>query len=218
MSCYEWERGTIVLPTAAWSHFRRAVIEKWNSEQDRLFDLAVTMRAEVEAAAKGKRGFNRSEWLRQRMRATQWGDNGESARSEDYDAVIRLLGLHGRHVDGKWITPTKTHAPKRKDLAILPVSKGARLELGEATIVLDDATHSVSWSVSENNHACDCARSLPMAEALFSMLGRVKWTRGSGGKIVGNDEYNRCRDEEGAGGNYVTAEFGPERVKTRRFS
>lgn len=214
MSKDEWEAGTIVIPTAVWPAFRRSLIEKWNEDQDRLFQLAVKMRAEVEAAAKGKRGFDRRAWLEQRMDARQWGDNGESARQRDCEEVVRLLGLlptcngpMGAY--GAWTTPTKTRAPKRKDLRVLPVSRGATLDLGEAAIKLDDEAHAVSWRVAENNHAVDCARSLPMAKALFGMLARVEWTRGSGGKIVGNDEYNSDSDYEGGGSNYVTAAYGP---------
>ena len=209
MSKYEWERGSIIIPTAVWSSFRRTIIEKWNAEQERLFKLAVEWRAKVDAAAKGKRNFDRVEWLRNAMNARCWGANGESAASEDCDAVLRLIGLSTKMVDGKWVTPSKTSAPKRKDLKILPVSRGATLPLGEATIKLDDETRTVHWSVGENNHACETARSLPIARALFRELDKVEWTRGSGGKIVGNDEYNRDNDEEGGGSNYVTGDYGP---------
>lgn len=209
MSRYEWEAGSIVLPATAWPAFRRDLIGRWNADQERILQLAVKMRAEVEAAAKGKRGFDRAAWLEQRMDARQWGDNGETERQRDCEEVRRLIGLQPTYVDGKWTAPTKTRAPKRKDLKILPVSRGATLDLGEATIRLDDQSRTVSWRVGENNHACDTARSLPMARVLFDMLSRVEWTRGSGGKIVGNDEYNRDSRDEGGGSNYVTAAYGP---------
>lgn len=215
MSKYEWERGTIIIPTSEWSAFRRSLIEKWNADQERLFTLATSMRTEVEAAAKGKRGFDRVEWLRKRMDAGQWGSDGESARSDDCEEVVQLLGLRPSRADGALInaSPLKARAPKRKDLRLMPVSRGGVLDLGEASIVLNDAEHSVTWSVGENNHACETARSLPMARELFAALNRVTWKRGSGGKIVGNDEYSRESDEEGGGGNYVTAEYGPDVVK-----
>lgn len=209
MSKYEWERGSIIIPAASWVAFRKGLIEAWNAEQQRVFALAVEMRAKVEAAAKGKRGFDRAAWLCGAMRAGQWGDNGESARDDDYHAVLVLLGLGGT-ADAK-----KTHAPKKKDLKILPTSRGARLVIGEADIGLVDETRTVHWSVGENNHACDTARSLPMARALFAALDRIEWTRGSGGKIIGNDEYHRDRDGEGGGGHYVTSEYGPHVKKQR---
>jgi hypothetical protein len=209
MSKSEWERGTITIPASDWAAFRRGLVEKWNADQERLFALAQTMRTTVETAAKGKRGFDRAAWLRDRMGAGHWGSNGESARSADCDEVLRLLGLDK--------SSTKTCAPKRKDLKLIPVSRGGAMHLDAATIVLDDATHSVTWAVSENNHACETARSLPMARALFAALDRVEWKRGSGGKIVGNDEYSRDSHEEGGSSNYVTAEYGPD-VKKRQAS
>jgi len=39
----------------------------------------------------------------------------------------------------------------------------------------------------------------------------VEWTRGSGGTIIGNDEYNQDSDAVGGGGNYVCYEFGPRK-------
>lgn len=209
MSKYESERGTIVIPAASWVAFRRTLIETWNAEQNRIFDLAVKIRGELAVAAKGKRGFDRAAWITDRLNGRCWGGDGESRASYDAEQVIRLLGLATRFEAGAYVKPEKDHAPKRKDLKILPVSRGATLSQDEGTIELDDATHSVTWTVSENNRACESARSMPVATKMFRLLSEIEWTRGSGGKIVGNDEYNRDSYGEGEGGNYVTAEYGP---------
>jgi hypothetical protein len=83
----------------------------------------------------------------------------------------------------------------------------------DGTIVLKPARHSVYWGVMENNHAREHARATKNAQALFSALGRIKWVRGSGGSIVGNDEYHRDDREIGGGGNYEVAYYGPPRKR-----
>ena len=79
---------------------------------------------------------------------------------------------------------------------------------GEAHIGFNVKSHTVVWSVSENNHAVDDARGSKEGRMFFQMLNCVNWTRGSGGVIIGNNEYNRDDYNEGGGGNYVTATYG----------
>lgn len=89
-----------------------------------------------------------------------------------------------------------------------------RIQCGESSISFDKRV--VVWSVPENNHAREHGRTHPLARVLFETLGSVRWTRGTGGDIVGNDEYNRDSRDEGGGGNYVLTRFGPEPTPRRR--
>ena len=83
-------------------------------------------------------------------------------------------------------------------------------------VSLDLKAKTASWDVDENNHACESARRTPIGRAFFRALGRITWTRGSGGTIVGNDEYNREGGGEGEGGHYVTGEYGAKAAKKRQ--
>ena len=105
----------------------------------------------------------------------------------------------------------KPHQPKRKDF---PLANGATKEFdaGEASITLVEEGRRVIWDVPENNHACEYARATFMGKALFEALRSVTWSRGSGGEIIGNDEYNQESRSDGGGSNYTKGYFGPPRA------
>lgn len=188
MSCYNWERGTIKIPTKEYSKLRKAVITEHNRLQDERFELALRCHAKVLAAKKGKRGFNAYHWA-------------NSADGIPWN-VIHLMFSHDPKTN-KW----KFHKPKKKGLDKKPLTKDALLSLGGSAIIFKDRT--VIWDVAENNRAVEDERAKPLAKFFFRKLDNITWTRGSGGKIVGNDEYNREADYEGGGGCYVTATYPP---------
>lgn len=84
---------------------------------------------------------------------------------------------------------------------------------GNSTIRTDADNTTVFWNVYEGNHACEEARKHETAKALFRALDRVVWTRGSGGDIVGNDEYNRDSCSLGGSGNYLVTRYGPQKKR-----
>lgn len=196
MSKYEWERGTLKIPAKEFSKLRKAVITEYNEHQDKLLLVALRNHAKILDAKKGKRNFNAYEFAQ--------SYNGLCLDHE----VLRLLFVYDRDA-GKY----KFRKPKKKDLDKKPVSKDCVLELGEASIEFDGKSRTVTWDVPENNHARERARKEPLAEFLFNRLNRITWTRGSGGTIVGNDEYNRDADYEGGGANYVTDEYSASTSK-----
>jgi hypothetical protein len=99
----------------------------------------------------------------------------------------------------------------------------ADLDLGESRMLSDfeiELNHdkrTVHWSVYEGNHACEEARRTPEARRLFKALDRIQWTRGSGGTIAGNDEYNQDCQDPGGGANYVVKYYGvPKKRRSYR--
>ena len=58
MSCYEWERGLIIIPTSQWAGFKKAIRDAVNSQIDKDFALATRVFEETLKAGKGKRKFN----------------------------------------------------------------------------------------------------------------------------------------------------------------
>lgn len=223
MSCYNWERGVIKLPSKEWPKFRKGLIEKWNEQQLEVLEKAQEAHLAATAAAKGRKGKARQPLVLKAVAAvcggsidgrgyfTSYGRRDWDGSYEDdsaslmWDAVKDLILVGSIHDE----TATKTKNPQKKDLAIWPVSKSCTLTIGEASVSFDNDARSVSWDVYENNHSVERARGHWYAKALFRALSRIEWTRGTGGKIIGNDEYNKDSDCEGGGGNYVTSSFGP---------
>ncbi len=211
MSCYEWERGSIVIPSKEWARFRSGLLKAWNEHQVRRLEDARDAHAIMLQAGKGKRGEGRVRAMDDALRRLcGCGGHDESWGNNRYKSLSQLLYAGG-----------KLQYPRKKDLSMKLISASkdttihARLDGTEAEVSFDNAKRTVHWYVSENNHAREHAHAHWFAKRLFAALNRIRWTRGSGGKIVGNDEYNRDSSYEGGGGNYVTMEFGPKQKGTR---
>ena len=188
MSCYEWEQGTIKLPTKVFAKFRREYINRYNGVQEDYLNTIKRYRERVLLLGKGKRGFNFEDVMLDMTEG--W---------TEYDTVKSLF-VEGRN---KPLMPTKkiVNFVTGKDNSF-------EVDRGSAGIGFNKKEHTVTWYVEENNHAIDDARATKEARIFFEMLGRVEFTRGSGGVIIGNNEYNRDDMCEGGGGNYVTGTYG----------
>ena len=192
MSCYEWERGTIRLPAQDYVAFRKNIIEAWNSRQLDLLNAASTSLPVIRSACARKRGWEAQD-IAEKNAANYWKDPHE------------LLALIMKREGDKLVFCS----PKKKDIGLKPISRACVLHLEDASISFVEEARSVTWSVQENNHAREHAREHPIARRFFAHLERINWVRGTGGVIVGNDEYNRDNECEGGGGNYVTSRYGP---------
>lgn len=203
MSCYEWEHGTIKLPTGVAPKMRRALRETHNGLHDRTRQTLKDFWAENKTTSQ--------KTLNERLRAfgekvyRQRGPYGYSSgpKPEEEQALEILWSMADEG---------KPRAPKVSDVdnALGPkvTSKSNTFRVGyDASIHFDG--NNVTWDVPTNNRARDHAHRHPMAQAFFSELNKVSWTRGTGGEFVGNDEYNRDSQDVGGGGNYKTGGYGP---------
>ncbi|MBC8739743.1 hypothetical protein F6X40_23810 [Paraburkholderia sp. UCT31] len=210
MSCYEWESGTLVIPSADWAKFKAALRDAFNKAQTHDFELAQKAYDALLADAKGKRGYD---WLlnfKRLLTASQ-----QSPLRYTYGEVkVYPFKLRSAEEVFYLLTPNpakpgdKPRRPLKKDFP-LATGKTVEFDAGDGGITLIEEGRSVRWAVSEGNRACERARESYMGKRFFELLRTVKWTRGSGGDIVGNNEYNRDDMEEGGGGNLVTGSYGP---------
>lgn len=234
MSCYEWEQGTITIPKPQWASFRKNLLTAWNAREDEVLEAAKKAFAAAKKASKGKRGESRGKAISEAIARAcggsvdEWGYFEANRRVGGYwgggyerdekahdlhNRICRLiLKSEGFGKDAK----VSLVAPKAKDLHKVKISQDARIHCSDATVTFNNRCHAVEWRVHENNHAKDHAHEHWFAKALFRALKGIKWTRGTGGTVVGNDEYNRDNRECGGGGNYVTMSFGPENDRRLR--
>ncbi len=89
-----------------------------------------------------------------------------------------------------------------------PISTSYTINEG-AYISFSPKEKTVHWSVSENNHAVECAGISPVTKALFMALSKVEWVRGTGGKIYYTNEYEREGILDGGSGGSVSHRYGP---------
>lgn len=216
MSCYEWEAGTIKIPTAEFARVKRFVQDTAKAYNDKLYAHAQVFWKTIPASVKSDEAK-----YRKRVHAFVYGNR---VGDYDYDPKLPTSNGLGNNEEGGFgeelyylltsmfrRVDDATAARRVKQSDIKPVTnKTLSYVCGEGYIQFDPKTHSVRWEVEENNHARDRGRNHPVAEALFKVLDTVKWTRGSGGKIVGNDEYNRDSRDSGGGGNYIIDQYGPK--------
>jgi len=203
MSCNEWERGTIRLPLVEYRKVRGATISVRNIRQENILRAAKTFYAAFQADVRAKK-VDRQKAYTDLVDAT-FRDSDDGWRFD----VLRLVPFN--HTKGTIRLPVKSDEKR------MYVRKSGTVHCGEASISFDNDTNAVSWDVPENNRARQAARKHPVALKFFNLLSNVSWTEGTGGVLVGNDEYNKDGDIVGDGGNYITAAYGPVGARERKL-
>jgi hypothetical protein len=200
--------------------------QAWNAQRANDYVTSVRLHSDLLAAGQNTRNFDYGRALESLLdqRSQQAGRYGwadvpvyDFKTFTKHDLVLMLVTERSVSEDGRVIyhygtSAKKPYALRKKDFAPIPPSKMDRMRAGyDGMLSFDSKERTVTWSVSENNRAVDDARESFVGELFFKVLSQVNWTRGTGGVIVGNDEYNRDAgsDYEGGGGNYRTASFGP---------
>lgn len=207
MSCYEWERGEFKLSVAEYSKFKKSFANGLKSLYESAYKDSITLYNKILAEAKGKR-LKGTDWfyLYQKYRTVVVFESYCSTTKEldPFDlamkSMFRKKDENGRRIFGK---PLK---PRKSDFA---VKFNKRFEFEDACISFRDDGRIIYWEVSENNHACDRAAEHHIGKLFFKCISAVSWTRGTGGTIVGNDEYRRDDTYAGGGANYIKETYGP---------
>jgi hypothetical protein len=215
-SKYEWEEGTITLPSAAVAPMKKALRDHANKFQTDTLAAAKDM--VKKSGTKNSKEFKK--WLNARQfdrsRYDHRGNAIGVSQAEQAAENFLMSRLGGLPWDETVSTPRVT-VPTVAELEKYGIKKMTNKdstftvfsESGYECAEISFNDRKVTWEVWDNNHAVDEARKAPLAKTFFGQLSQVKWTRGTGGVIVGNDEYNQDDREFGGGANYTTGHFGP---------
>jgi hypothetical protein len=217
MSCYEWENGTFKLSVKEYRKFRTEFLRRWNESMDKAYARACKIHSEVLHENKGKRNVRWWDVVRDhRLYLGGYGVVGyqSSASTLELDHHQLIVKSLGFKFDGEGKRPCK---PKKKDFPHATRKTTAFSDgWNDGEVTFHDDRRVIGWHVGENNHACENARASFLGRLFFELLGKVEWTRGTGGEIIGNDEYNRDSYDAGGGGNYTKGTWGPKEQKARR--
>ena len=185
---------------------RRDLITFHNERSAKLYSRAKSLYTTLKTSGKGKRGFDFHGAL-ENMLNSNHSIYATVSEVDGYNEIFDSI-FPNEKTDKGWTRSKRPKAPKRSQFAPLKMNSD-RIPVGyEAGIGFDKTRRVIIWSVSENNHAVDRAHEHSVGREFFKCLSRVVWTRGTGGEIVGNDEYNQDARGAGEGSNYVTNRYG----------
>jgi hypothetical protein len=231
MSTYEWEAGTIKIPSAEWAKTKTAIREAVNRRQSALLAVAEKAHAELveklPEMKKQRRNGTLNLWdfertldkiVQRHMEIYKAGLRGHVRVFDEFDHTEILQKIYVTRDPKTWkeITP-KLRKPQKKDFP-LAGSNVNSFQADNCSLVFDNDARTIGWHVPENNHAREHAHATVLGGAFFAAMKTITWTRGSGGVLVGNDEYNHDlgRENVGAGGSYVTHRFSAEAQKAEK--
>jgi hypothetical protein len=214
MSTYEWEKGDFKLSVAGFRKFADDFYGAYNAARAKDKLTLEALRLDMLESSKGQRGKDWDKIFDEISSKTiKTGYYGATSSKYEFATISneRARGILLVTVDPATKAQTR-HAPRalrKADLAPASLKTKPALSFEDASFRLDPSTRTVSWRVQDNNHACDRAHEHPLGALFWTAMGKVEWTRGTGGVLVGNDEYNRENEDEGGGGNYVKSRIGP---------
>lgn len=199
MSCYNWESGSFKLSTVEYAKFRKAFRQGFNRLQED--ELAAANRH----WEKYKSGPLPKWWSQNRFYKIwrKWiAEPGQTEATKNW---------------GRWENRKRPRKPVRNDYPVA-ANKKTEFDFDEAAIYFNNKTREVRYHSGENNRQVERAREHEVGKLFFGLLENVNWTRGTGGQLNGNDEYNQDSNAAGGGGNYTTLIYPTHSDNLKRLS
>lgn len=200
------QHGEIVLPSAEFAAVRQAVQKATHEHQTKVFDetqmfwKGLTRKEQTDPAAYNKALQTYMDAKHRQLHPLQassfWSRPAPAPFTEEFldDVQWRLNLRYG----------AKPARVLKSDLPF-PTNRTTSFPAGEGSVEFDKDNNMVHWSTSENRGATERAHNSAAGKALFDRLNTVKWTRNTGGIIVGNDEYA----QDAGRSDECTVAYGP---------
>lgn len=214
MSCYEWERGQVLLPQAAVTPLKKVLRVHVNREHEQAVKLANEFYAYSKGTRSRKLFLERlSTWQVSKARRDRYGH-------PVHDPIVRgvrdLLedSVGGRYIRDPERTPHKltvAEISKRFPKATNKTNKfRVRCHEGCEAGIIELDGRTLSWECFENNHATERFHEAPIVVEMFKQLKRVQWTRDTGGRSWGSNEYaDEARRDDGYAADLAQETWGP---------
>lgn len=213
MSRYDWERGEILLPTAAVPTLKKTLRDAANAYHDAVLAECVRLWTGPLARTSSQKLYE--ERLERAAR-----DLPDQLSEAVMSVMYGIVGGSSRWRRAESGPAPRPRMPRAADVEqVAPRASVRSVSFGggeEWRIVIDG--HKLVYHSGDNNHQVERARSHPVVWRMFKALGAIDWTRGSGGVFYGNDEYHRESGGPGGGGNYITSSFGPRGEAEQAFA
>lgn len=218
----EWQNGTITIPAKELPALHKALRDWQNTFHAEVRAKAVELHKTINTRSVSKYGkaigeLEAKHWARVETAPQPFSfyrTPSTPSAAQKREKLVEATALEVlRHIKFLASKGTKgIHQPTVEDVsqrAPAATGKTKTFDLdGWASISFDK--NNVTWDVPGNSNAVEYAEKQPLRDVFFEALSKVQWTRGSGGVISGNDEYNQDDREYGGGANYITHTFGPQ--------
>lgn len=222
-----WERAEITIPRPEMAGLHKTLRDHVNAHHEAVRTQTIALHKEIGQGTRSVKLYNdrleaykRKQWqsAANTPSPTSWGFRAPSAaaiataiaKDVALDVIENMVNAAKRDAEKGIHQPTVTEITK---LAPKVTNRTAEFQVlgngGSTEAYISFKGNVVTWDVPEGNHAVEDAHDAPLGQAFFAALGKVKWTRTSGGHGTGNDEYRRDDKGYGGGSNYITFAYGP---------
>lgn len=211
MGHWEREEATIVLPAQAVAPLKAILRQEHNALRQRILDTCKAVWLEELKKTRSSELYQQrlDAWetsIYERQRTNTWSKSSLNEHEQQY--IFEMVrSLLSRLVDNP------------RQIQIADLERGSLRKATSRTTGFDIGFHgecriegrTLYYTVYEERHSIEPTHNHPLGKALFHFLDNLDWTRGTGGLLVGNNEYaqENGRGQIGSGGDYMTAWWGP---------